>query len=153
MIKKIFIAAFFYLFLLIFSLQSSLFAWTNCPPADLAPNPRPIIVEGKKSSSCIVEADWVELKLNESWSRKINLTGGKTYWFSASKCARAYSLSAKVNDDKENQIASDSGSKISFCFKAPKTGIYTISYNVTGLNGSYSYAITQACLSESNCRP
>ncbi len=120
---------------------------TNCPPAALSPNPQPVM----GGSSCIVEADWVRLGLTESWTRKVQLKGGQSYWFSASKCVRAYSIAGEVRNSKGGVINSDSGSKVSFCFKAPEDGRYTVSYRVTGFNRSYTYAITNACLSESNC--
>jgi len=134
--------------LLVLFLAPVLFAATNCPPAALAPNPKPITVG---SSPCIVNADWVRLGLNESWSRRVQLKADQSYWFSASKCARAYSLAGEVKDVQGKVIKSGSGSEISFCFKAPEDGSYNVSYRVTGLNRSYTYAITSACLSESDC--
>lgn len=126
-----------------------LLGWTNCPPAPLSSNPQPVIIGGQ--SRCIVEADWVHLGLNESWSKKVQLKGGQSYWFSASKCARAYGVAGEVRDSEGKVIKSNSGSEVSFCFQAPKDGRYTVSYRVTGLRGSYTYAITNACLSESDC--
>jgi len=134
--------------LLVLFLAPALFAGTNCPPATLAPNPKPIAVG---SSPCLVEADWVNLGLNEVWSKRVHLKGGQSYWFSVSKCARAYAIAGGVQDAQGKVIKFDSGSEISFCFKAPEDGSYNVSYRVTGLNRSYSYAITSACLSESNC--
>lgn len=125
-------------------------AWTNCPPASLPANPSPVAV-GK--SSCIVEADWVQLTLNEKWTRKVKLEAGQSYWFSGSKCARASSMASEVRDEQNNVVKSDSGSSIGYCFRAPITGTYTLSYWVTRLNGSYSFAITSGCLSKSSCKP
>jgi len=143
MLKKLVIAGF-----LFFCLITTLYAWTNCPPADLSPNPMPIVVGQEK---CLIKADWVNLSLNESWSRRVQLVAGKSYWFSATKCARGYRLAGQVKDDRGKVIKSASGSRIEFCFKAPTSGSYVVSYTVTELNGSYTFAITQACLSESNC--
>lgn len=126
-------------------------AWTNCPPAALPSNPKPVVVGG--GSACIAEASWVQLNLNENWTRQVELEGGKSYWFAASKCARAYSLAGEVKDSKGVVLKSGSGPSVGFCFRAPKTGVYSISYRVTGLKGMYSFAITNACLSMSNCSP
>lgn len=145
MFQKLFFACFF-----VFALTSVLFAQTNCPPATLQSNPQPVTGGG---SSCIAEADWVNLDLNETWSRKVHLKGGQSYWFAASKCARAYSIAGEVKDDRGNILKSDRGSSVGFCFRAPMTGTYTVSYRVTELRGSYSFAITNACLSVSNCSP
>lgn len=147
MIRKLLLVCFLAL------IPASLFAWTNCPPATLAPNPGPVAVGSGEESPCIVKANWVELGLNESWSREVQLNGGQSYWFAVSKCARAYSVAGEVRDDEGEIIESGRGSGFAFCFKAPKTGIYTVSYRVTGLNGNYSFAITNACLSESKCTP
>ncbi len=136
---------------LVVAMAGSAMAWTNCPPASLPSNPNPVVIGG--SSSCIIEADWVHLGLQESWSREVKLESGQSYWFSASKCARAYSIAGEVKDDEGKVLKSDSGSNVAFCFQAPKTGIYKVSYRVTELNGSYSFAITNACLSRSNCKP
>lgn len=146
MIRKLLLVCFLVL------IPVSLFASTNCPPATLIPNPQPVVGSGEESS-CIVNADWVKLGLNKSWSKEVQLNGGQSYWFAVSKCARAYSVAGEVRDDEGKIIESGEGSGFAFCFKAPKTGIYTVSYRVTGLNGYYSFAITNACLSESKCTP
>lgn|GEM_PF-1862599 len=123
----------------------------NCPPGSLVVNPSPVVVGGG-AEKCIIEASWVELNLNQAWSRNVKLKAG-SYWFSASKCARGRMLSAEVKDKNNNIIKSDSGSKIGFCFTVPVDGKYKISYKVIELNSSYSYAITSACLSHSSCTP
>jgi hypothetical protein len=141
----------FFVFMFVLSIPVLALAYTNCPPADLSPNPAPVVKGG--SSPCIAKTDHAELKLNQSWAEKVSLTAGKSYWYSATKCARASSLKAEVLDGNGNVIKSDSGARASFCFSVPKTGAYTIKHTVTGLNGSYNFAITQSCLSESKCSP
>lgn len=129
---------------------SAVLAWTNCPPASLSTNPAPIVSGG--TPSCIVEADWVELNLNKNWSRNVTMEAGKSYWFTASKCARAKSIKGEIIDSSGKVLKSDSGSEVAMCFRAPTTGKYTVRYRVTALYG-YSFAITNACLSRSNCKP
>ncbi len=136
---------------LVLVLAPASYAWNTCPPEDRPSNPKPVAVG--KGSACIVSADGVSLNLNEAWSRTVQLKGGQNYWFSASKCARGRSLAGEIRDNQGTLVGSDSGSSIGFCFKAPKTGSYTARYSVTGLNSSYSYAVTDACLEESNCTP
>lgn len=144
MLRKFFLAC-----VVVLTMTSIVYAWTNCPPGSLASNPMPIV----GGESCIVEADWEQMNLNEVWSRQVTMQAGQSYWFTASKCARASSIAGDVKDDHGKVLKSDSGSDVGFCFQAPKTGAYTVSYHLTGLNGSYSYAITKACLEKSNCIP
>jgi hypothetical protein len=139
-----------FIFIAMTIMTTGAFATTNCPPASLAPNPSPV-VKGSGTGACIASANWVELKLNESWTKQVNLKGGRGYWFSASKCARARSISGEIRDASGKVLKSGSGAGFGFCFKPPKDGTYSVTYKVTGLNGSYSFAITNACLSESNC--
>jgi len=143
MLKKFSLAYF-----IVLTLVSIVYAG-NCPPGSLVINPNPIAGGG----SCIIEADSEWLNLNEVWSRQVNLQAGQSYWFTASKCARAYTVAGEVKDELGKVLKSDSGSVVSFCFQAPKTGMYTVSYRVTSLKGSYSYAVTKACLEKSNCKP
>jgi hypothetical protein len=100
-----------------------------------------------------VEADWVQLGLNENWAREVKLESGQSYWFSASKCARASSIAGEVRNDQNKIIKAGGGSSVAFCFRVPKTGTYKLIYRVTRLNGSYTFAITSACLSRSDCKP
>lgn len=149
MIKKVLLVSFAIMFAVMLLSVGTVIAWTNCPPAELPANPQ--VVTGQ--TQCIVQSDWSQLGLNEAWSREVKLESGQSYWFSASKCARAYSVAGEVRDDQGRVLKSDSGSSVGFCFRPPKTGTYKVSYRVTGLNSSYSYAITTACLAKSNCKP
>ncbi len=146
MIKKAVLSCFF-----VILSASACLAWTSCPPPSLQDNPSPIISGNR--NSCIIEANWIQLNLNEEWSKKVALEEGQVYWFSASKCARAHAIAGEVKDEQGNVLKSSNGSNACFCFRAPKTGYYTVGYRVTELNGSNSSAITSCCLSRSNCSP